>query len=683
MSSSPDAKERVSSSGTQAGVANQKRGGGRISANRTQTKSIVEIGPKGNADSALKDNEANLPTNFGKLSLSYTHKPRPNDDTRNAHSETATDSSSKRSRNRNKKDRGDVLNTMVDEIIPEIESEESRLIALIEAQKKAEEDAAAAELKRTADIQRQNETKHLALLQAKLQLEFKISATCQRLQTNFLVVTDSHKLWRSRLAMDKLASTRANFQINKKNLKSDLKKCTAFCKKIKSTTSWDAPGLISSMIGDVEILNLSRYIEEIVSAFLECKMKVSDIPYLVELCVSIHERYDEFRDLFIPKLISAVSSKVNTSNDDVKQKRVFLRFLTELLLAGVIQDPKALVRIVSDACGAPSSATEKDKTLDVGSYQVADAHMVVAFAKAAGHEIFGVIPTNVLEDMNVLKSVIPKENAVASTSSDQELLLETRTDNIANDGNDKASIYDSTQYSVSHSSIELAATTLNKIMTACDALAVPESVSSIFRTHVTGAFKTLCVSYVNTHKKLVKLEKRCEEDRLLSGSLTEQREKGLADAKRLMETLEKSVEILADILNETVPPLVVEMEECDITNQNEGSGVELYKREGDRDSNLGPFDDEETRVFYCDIPDFLSIPPALLGYTVDEVEKLRASNILRFKSADLPTDMEESVTLNADVDTFPSSGDSMEDGTVASIDEYNADNDGDGKSKHP
>jgi regulator of nonsense transcripts 2 len=171
----------------------------------------------------------------------------------------------------------------------------------------------------------------------------------------------------------------------------------------------------------------------------------------------------------------------------------------------------------------------------------------------------------------------------------------------------------------------------------------------------------LCVSYINTHKKLVKLEKRCEEDRLLSGSLTEQREKGLMDAQKLMETLQKSVETLADVLNESMPALVVEMEENETMNANESSGVELYKKEDDRDVNLGPFDDDETKAFYCDIPDFLStIPPALLGYTVDEVEKLRAANILRFKTVDFPADMDDSSNSNPDTDSFSQSGEGLD-----------------------
>jgi len=688
MSSTSDGRERSSLRDFQgAGASNQRQGGGRNeqrnSANRPPSQTF-DAGLNRNADSFTTQEKGDLLSNsFGKLSVDASN-PRTKHDTSNSSSETTATGSSKRFRNRHKKERGEDPNAKIDEKVTEVESEESRLLALLEAQKKAEEEEAAAEVKRIAELQRRKEAEHAARLQAKAQLESKISAACQRLEANFVQVTDVHKQWRGRLSLDKLVSTRASFQLNKKNLKSDLKKCTAFCKKIKTTTLWDAPGVISSMIGDVETLNLSRYIEEIVSAFLECKMKVSDISSLVHLCVAIHERYEEFRDLFIPKLISAVSSKAIASNDDIKQKRIFLRFLTELLLAGVIQDPKPIVRIMSDACGAPSSATDKDKNVDAGSYQVADAHMVVAFAKAAGHEIFGVVASNVIEDMDLLKSAIATNDVTASNTqivSDQELPLapiEDGCDTVK--ANMEGSAEDSNQYLVSHSSIELAKVTLNKVMKISDTLAVPESVSSVLRSHVRGAFKTLCVTYVNTHTKLVKLEKRCEEDRLLSGSLTEQREKGLADAQRLMETLEKSVETLADVLNDTVPTLVVEVDESDTMNQNESSGVELYKREGDRDINLGPFDDEETRVFYCDIPDFLSvIPPALLGYTADEVEKLRAANTLRFKSADLPADVEESVNLNADADTFSSSGDNLDDGAGVSNDENNPDNDGDGK----
>lgn len=43
--------------------------------------------------------------------------------------------------------------------------------------------------------------------------------------------------------------------------------------------------------------------------------------------------------------------------------------------------------------------------------------------------------------------------------------------------------------------------------------------------------------------------------------------------------------------------------------------------------DLGPYDDEETRAFYEDLPDLLAtLPPALLGLTEEEAARLRAEN---------------------------------------------------------
>ena len=186
--------------------------------------------------------------------------------------------------------------------------------------------------------------------------------------------------------------------------------------------------------------------------------------------------------------------------------------------------------------------------------------------------------------MELLKSEIAKFALATSTNqsaSDQEASIENPTVN--EDGSaastllkNEESTDDLTQYVVSSSSIDLAKATVDKVMKVSDVLAVSESVSTALRSHVIGAFKTLCVSYINTHKKLIKLEKRCEEDRLLSGSLTEQREKGLTDAQKLMETLQKSVEtLIADVLYETIPVLVVEVEENETMTPIEGSGLDL------------------------------------------------------------------------------------------------------------
>jgi regulator of nonsense transcripts 2 len=136
---------------------------------------------------------------------------------------------------------------------------------------------------------------------------------------------------------------------------------------------------------------------------------------------------------------------------------------------------------------------------------------------------------------------------------------------------------------------------------------------------------------VQTHHKLQKLERRCEQDRLLSGQLTANREKGLGDAHKLCESLQKSVEALSDCLNQPVPHLVEEQDDDNAALS--GTGVEVWTKDagGQSQEHLGPFDDEETRAFYCDIPDLLTtIPPALLGISEDEIERRKEVNAKKY-----------------------------------------------------
>jgi regulator of nonsense transcripts 2 len=89
---------------------------------------------------------------------------------------------------------------------------------------------------------------------------------------------------------------------------------------------------------------------------------------------------------------------------------------------------------------------------------------------------------------------------------------------------------------------------------------------------------------------------------------------------------------MSDILALPMPHLEEEDNE-DFTGT--GTGVEVWTKSGgdDGDTDFGPFDDEETRAFYCDIPDFLTtVPPALLGLGEDEIEKRKADNLVKYGS---------------------------------------------------
>lgn len=91
-------------------------------------------------------------------------------------------------------------------------------------------------------------------------------------------------------------------EANKKQLKSDLKKTTAFVKKIRSINT---EGL-QQCIRDTETLNLTLYISEIVGAIVETAYKATDVPSMVKLCVDLHKRYEEFTAPLLSGLRSAL-----------------------------------------------------------------------------------------------------------------------------------------------------------------------------------------------------------------------------------------------------------------------------------------------------------------------------------------------------------------------------------------
>lgn len=131
-------------------------------------------------------------------------------------------------------------------------------------------------------------------------------------------------------------------------LKSDLKKTTAFVKKIKSI---NVEGL-QQCIRDSETLNLTLYISEVVAAIAETNYKATDIPSMVKLCISLHRRYEEFTTGLISNLRSLFLS---SSNDDdkefAKKKRILIRFAIELYQVGVWPDADFFVEILRTLLG--------------------------------------------------------------------------------------------------------------------------------------------------------------------------------------------------------------------------------------------------------------------------------------------------------------------------------------------
>jgi regulator of nonsense transcripts 2 len=363
---------------------------------------------------------------------------------------------------------------------------------------------------------------------------------------------------------------------------------------------------------------------------------------MVMLCVHMHLRYPNFAEILIPSLLSAVSNNGGGGGGGADgewglPRRTCFRLLAEFVLHGIITDIRPIAKVIVDAAGAPS---EEGK-----DYAVTDANLIVTLAKVGGNEILGAVPRSVKRQMERLMMevqgkgegnlalVTEPEVAVAIPSEQMEPSKDAGGDRQKPDDEKSSTI----EKEASLLETPFVVTLSNELRRRCQSTiddfnstvphsrAVPPSATSTLLRHTLGAFRSLSNSLVATHRRLLKLEKRCDQDRLLQGNLSDAREKGLNDARSLMESLKKSVEALSEALDVDAP--VLDEEETSNVESSDGKGIELWSRNNAGDENLGPFDDEETRSFYCNVPDLLSTkPPALLGINANDLEKLKERN---------------------------------------------------------
>lgn len=509
---------------------------------------------------------------------------------------------------------------------PKISAEE---LAKQEQAKRVQEEALA-EGKRVELTLKTEKARTKQRLKAQQQLDQDILDASNVLES-VVESTVQHVASRNTFGAERLSKFRKDFETDKKKLKTDLKKCTAFVKKIKSGSAWSMRP--AELQKDLATLNLSRYVEEVAGSILETKPKLADIPVIVALCAAMHERYTDFMPNLTPGLWNVVQGKGAVTPDTTKLRRIYIRLLTEFLLHGLVPESKQLVACIAEATGG------KD-----GSYAVQDANLVVAFGKAAGFEIFGGTPQFIQAAMSLIRKEHERfekyqENNMPgadTTGTADAVEEEPKTSN-------QASSSDEPLF-VSSGLLEKATELVEKVQGVLGERGVTPEISEVFTVYCMGAYKTLATSLVQSHTKLQKIEKRCEQDRLLSGTLAEAREKGLADARKLKESLQKSVETLSDVLGQHVPVL-----EEDQDDAEEGSsGIEVWtKTGGDDENDFGPYDDEETRAFYCDIPDLLATTPAgLLGMTPEAIEVQKAANIKKY-GAEAQPEMEEGDTIVA------------------------------------
>jgi len=344
----------------------------------------------------------------------------------------------------------------------------------------------------------------------------------------------------------------------KELLKSDLKKSTAFVKKLK--VSINAEG-IQQCIRDVDSLNLFLFISEIVSSIAATTFKATETAGIVSLCACLHQRYEEFTSALVSSLVHTLLAPLQEDDNEAgKRKRIQIRFIIELFQAGIFVEETFFCRLVRNLLG---KQTQQSTTPPKENAPV-DLLGMVTFVKYACETLIGIPP----KKLALLKASMPS--------------LETLP---------------------------------IKVFTS---VAVCKELHSM----VFNAYDNLCEDLVQAHYIYRKKEMKMEKDKLLHGSITEQKQTELDNSKRLYEKLLSVARSLSECLQTKMPDLAVAKEESD-----ENIGISVWDASSANQSLNeagGLYCDEETRSFYEVLPDLLStVPLSTLGLSAEQAQALQ------------------------------------------------------------
>lgn len=384
-------------------------------------------------------------------------------------------------------------------------------------------------------------------------------------------ISRKREMRRQEMSQDAINVSRLKHQNNKKNLKSDVKKTSAFVNKLRSMNS---EALLQS-IRDVDTLNLTLYISEIVNAILEVSFKPADVPLIVKLCVSLHQRYEDFTEPLLSQIKDTLVTNygVTSANEDketaTKKRRIQIRLLLELYEAGVLfEDGGLFLSIMKNLTGKQ----QQKKGPSVPSKRPIDLMGISTFVKYGSESLLG----------------FPSKTA-------KSILRSVSLDQVEN--------YPAV-------SLQLCS----------------NEVSKELKDMVMEVWTNLNHELEKAFKDLKKKEKKADNDKLVHGTLSDQKTIELETARKLFERLFTMASTLSESLYENLSVLEEEPTEEELAEATSISkGISVFRDGGIGNADYsGPFGDTESRSFYEDLPDLLNMVPLnILGLNSEQAAVLR------------------------------------------------------------
>eukprot|EP01114_Cavostelium_apophysatum_P008182 TRINITY_DN2050_c0_g1_i2.p1 TRINITY_DN2050_c0_g1~~TRINITY_DN2050_c0_g1_i2.p1 ORF type:complete len:1232 (-),score=430.22 TRINITY_DN2050_c0_g1_i2:182-3877(-) len=168
-----------------------------------------------------------------------------------------------------------------------------------------------------------------------------------------------------------------------KSLDSSIKRNTSFIKKLK-TISEDQR---DSLLQELNLLNLSKFLSEVVAAIAEAKLKPTDVGLAVKICSQLHQRYTDFSNQLIPALTRYFAKQPAPETEQEKnskfiKKRTTLRLLAELYVCGIFSEVDVLQKILQDTASLEQLKADRD-----GTYF--NLSLIVSFCRTSGEDLLG------------------------------------------------------------------------------------------------------------------------------------------------------------------------------------------------------------------------------------------------------------------------------------------------------
>lgn len=181
---------------------------------------------------------------------------------------------------------------------------------------------------------------------------------------------------------------------------SSLKKNTAFIRKLKNFP----PPQLDQLLKDMNSLNLTKYLSEVVSALTEIKLKMTEIDAMILLCTQLNTTYSDFSKIFFEQWQKILNIKKDDKIANMSKFRVDLRLFAELTSAGIIPQKEGLVLLGNILTILINSDLQEHNNINI----------ILSFCKYCGDDYAGLVPKEMQDLADKFDIEIPKSNMISS-----------------------------------------------------------------------------------------------------------------------------------------------------------------------------------------------------------------------------------------------------------------------------